>query len=900
MRLEFEAKPMTLERVFPVKSCSMLRWALIVFALTQTLLVSACNRPYRNLPSDLKVIVDQNPLSRKIGMLHPLQRLEELQEAREVAALKDDIYAIFREGNSTPVKWRPAGQKEWKPVDGGQHFKVLATDEDSQVIYAAGDDGVFRLYRGETSWQPVGDRIDQLKNVQELAVSPISKAVFAKTRDARTEGRIFYLKEGENKWQSFDGELANIQPPILNARISNIRTIKLARGAVYAVAEYLDVNERSDSAVPEETLVQWDEKGGWKPYTANLPDLVGDPTVFIKDISMTGDGEIVLVTSYGATRNWRTDGQPWTTLSLDVSELLVDPNNNDVLYSVGVERLYWTPDRGKTWQLVGEQSQRYWVRSITYHRGWQVPLVATVSGVYFVTLPQRDPLEEASRSVRDFYKSEYKKSWLWIVHVLAVYFVGMIGLLLSAWRGGSTIFSRTSLISIAAKPLLLTPGLGRWALFIGYKRRLLKLSVVKDASKNYFGLPAEDSTGSLVLPDLTGELLHGTIAENLGPQRPVIITGKGGAGKSTLLARWAFLALKGQLPAPLKGFRPLLITAGYFNENLIQAIADTLRERDGVATDERMIKAQLESGKFLILFDGITELETDKQQSLEDILRTARNADFQGCRFLITTRRTDEVPSEVTAFHLKPLTSDVISVLLPRYKLGRERESQVRRQLQSFGEKPIEPLLFTMALEVNEVSYTRAKLYERYLRRLLRVDTNETLWSGWRTGLEAFAYWFLVSTGKRGVGLPHKALLDRIAGKGSEREPTENLVQELQRFFRLPVKDELDLIQQLEASGLLQRGRRWLFAHDTFEEYFAASYLVSYFAEREQWPFLDHWVGFEREHEFLDILDFVREMVDEPTRQQILELHIPSLWKDRLKPEIGYEADSNPVVSDTD
>jgi len=494
-------------------------------------------------------------------------------------------------------------------------------------------------------------------------------------------------------------------------------------------------------------------------------------------------------------------------------------------------------------------------------------------------------------TTQQWFEENNKKPWFWPITVLGgflgTYTVGVSALLLWAWRGGSTIFSRTWLHTIAAKPLLITPGLGRWALFIGYGQRVLKLRAVEKASTDYFGLPATQPGGSVILPDARGDSLHERIAQALGPQQPVMLLGKGGAGKSTLLARWVYLALTGQLPATLKGFRPVLVPASYYEGSLVKAIAGALRERDGVAVDESVMQAQLQSGKYLILFDGVSEVEADKQGAINEILRTARNADFQNCRFLISTRPLEGIPAEISTFHLQPLTVNVVLDLLPRYGLGRERESQLRQQLQSFGDKPIEPLLFTMALEQSgsgQLSATRTQLYERYFRRLLHAESDEMLWSGWRTALEMLAQWFLLDTGRRGAGLPHEPLVDLVAGKRGDGAAAGNLLERLRRFYRLPAKDELDLLQHLQASGLLQGGRRWRFAHDTFEEYFAASCLVSRLDKDDQLPRLDKWIGIhEQEVEFCEVLDFVKEMTDAVTRRRIVRIGVPSLWQERLE-----------------
>jgi hypothetical protein len=46
---------------------------------------------------------------------------------------------------------------------------------------------------------------------------------------------------------------------------------------------------------------------------------------------------------------------------------------------------------------------------------------------------------------------------------------------------------------------------------------------------------------------------------------------------------------------------------------------------------------------------------------------------------------------------------------------------------------------------------------------------------------------------------------------------------------------------------------------------------------------LEKWIGRqEQEQEFIEVVDFVGEMLDESTRQRIRELDLPSLWKARL------------------
>jgi hypothetical protein len=132
-------------------------------------------------------------------------------------------------------------------------------------------------------------------------------------------------------------------------------------------------------------------------------------------------------------------------------------------------------------------------------------------------------------------------------------------------------------------------------------------------------------------------------------------------------------------------------------------------------------------------------------------------------------------------------------------------------------------------------------------------------------------------------------LLDEKKGDGGGQS-AESLSNLLNRLYHLPVKDELHLLNQLLAAGLLHRGRRWRFAHETFEEFFAASCIVSYFDLYEKLPSLDKWMeSKEQKQAFSDVLEFVREMMDEPSKQQLMKMDLPPSWKTRLTENAGNE-----------
>jgi len=675
--------------------------------------------------------------------------------------------------------------------------------------------------------------------------------------------------------------------------------IELGPDGVYVARQYtLDDNDK-DSYLK---VFKWNWETGWQDYSKGLD---GNFTPSGFGVSAASNG--MWVSNMIDWAYWRNKEGVWTRLpqslvSKWINNILIDPNSPNVAYLGTNNGIYWTFGNNN-WKLslIGGESEgsaniseQLKVNLITYHPGWKVPLIATDKGVYFAVVSQQQNwLLAFWGTAKRVYQDNYTSPLFWFINLISVYLLGIVALLISAWKGGSTIFARTALISFAAKPLLIAPGLGRWILFIGYRHRLTGIHTINENAKSYFGLPAKDSKNSIILPDSTGSILHERISDELRPQKPTLIIGKGGAGKSTLLTQWAFLALRGKISDSLKGFRPVIVPASYYGGSLIKAITDTLRERDGVAVDEKIVHAQLQSGKFLILFDGVSEVVNNPNQSLKEILRTASNADYKKCRFLIATRPLAGIAPDMYTIYLQPLTSDVISVLLPRYHLGPERENRIRRQLQSFGDKPIEPLLFSMAMAqstTEQMSASRSQLYERYFRRLLRLESesDDISWEGWRTALETIAHWFLLDTGRRGVGLPYRHLVKLITGRSGDKQAGENLVEALRRDFHLSASDEVGLLQKLKAAGLLQSGRRWCFAHDTYEEYFAASALVSHLELKGNWPYLKKWLSsFEQEQGFCEVIEFINEMIEDEARQQLMKLKLPATWRDLLQRKGG-------------
>jgi hypothetical protein len=270
-------------------------------------------------------------------------------------------------------------------------------------------------------------------------------------------------------------------------------------------------------------------------------------------------------------------------------------------------------------------------------------------------------------------------------------------------------------------------------------------------------------------------------------------------------------------------------------------------------------------------------------QQIKELLKACRHSDFKNCRFILSSRPEALPALDIPTFHLQPLTAATVSVMLSQFKLAAGRIERITRQLEAFGNRPIEPLLLAMAIETSgrdETSTNRTQLYEAYFRRLLRVDRKEALmlWWGWRDVLERLAESWLWKSGVRGKGRSHARVIDELT-TSPEPSRSETLLQRLHRLYGFPEMQPIELLEALQASGILEGGRSWRFAHDTFEEYFAASSLLAGSRERT----IDisvEWGMEDRPRDLVEVQSFMLEMADPESLDDLNRSDLPQWLKD--------------------
>jgi formylglycine-generating enzyme required for sulfatase activity/GTPase SAR1 family protein len=475
-----------------------------------------------------------------------------------------------------------------------------------------------------------------------------------------------------------------------------------------------------------------------------------------------------------------------------------------------------------------------------------------------------------------------------LLPLLGVYVVGILALLLYAWKRGSVV-SRGPLLSLASKPLLYLPRVGNWFMFLGYSSRFLKDKAIQQAGKIYFDLPAKDPRGQAIDPTTQADSVIAAIAKELQTSQSVLVVGKGGAGKTTLLRRIAQMSLTNSLPGSLDGYVPVLVTVADSKDSPLKAILDSL-ERRGVLVNEEVVQSQLEAGKFLVLFDQSDVNSEERRKQFRDIVDFANRNQIGNSRFIISCRHPKAIPQDVPIFELQPLTATYISRLVNRRRFDKKRETAVRAQLEYFKDQSLQPQLFSIIEQADGSSTpTLPAVYERYFRSLLPEGTDADSMNGWHDAAGILARCLLLDTGKRNLGLPHEQLMTCLEQKQTYNGITENSIERLKRLHGLKFDSGLQLLNAFAAMGILQRNERWRFADEKLEQYFAASYLVDYLKQRDAWPELGQWTkSTENQQSFLDVLGLAKELLGQPPPPASVLAAVPSLWKRYLNSQPSY------------
>jgi HEAT repeat protein/energy-coupling factor transporter ATP-binding protein EcfA2 len=376
-----------------------------------------------------------------------------------------------------------------------------------------------------------------------------------------------------------------------------------------------------------------------------------------------------------------------------------------------------------------------------------------------------------------------------------------------------------------------------------------------------------------------GEIIE--LAQAVQRHERLVILGDPGSGKTTLLR---YLALKhaqglesgsldklGMIIGDLGPARfPILIRIADYAENDVwkeQALSDFLarhcaRHECPRAGLDDLLRQELAGGNCLVLLDGLDEIvhADDRRGIVGRIEDFVRRYDDRPNRFVITSRiagyRSAPLGAPFACYTVQEMDQAQIRRFLERWCTAVEAAQTPELSAQARWATAHREIQGIMQAVENAPGVRRLAANPLMLRILALIHRTGAQLPQKRVELYKLAADTLARTWRTAQGVPESALVDeryltrllshvaywlhrhKPSGIATQREIYDVLGQEWARIHRLPWEEDDPHIQKevgeflravREHTGLFveRAPRRYGFMHLTFEEYYAARYLVA-------------------------------------------------------------------------
>lgn len=325
----------------------------------------------------------------------------------------------------------------------------------------------------------------------------------------------------------------------------------------------------------------------------------------------------------------------------------------------------------------------------------------------------------------------------------------------------------------------------------------------------------------------TMDMSSPNIIDLINLDKPIIITGTGGSGKSTFLKYLLLNSIQTTKHIPI--FVELR-DVEQDQSSLLNYITTSLQVKS-VNLEESFLQQAFKSGKFIFFLDGFDELSHTYAGIIGDEIDQLTQ-DYPNCTFIVTSRPGQEFISWSTflELHTKPLTKEKAVSLVNRLnfdldvkgKFIQELELELYDSHRSFFENPL--LLSIMLITYRDSASIPSELHNFYGLAFealyYRHDASKSFKRPTLTELP-------VNKGKD--ILSAFSLITYIKSKTSFNKA------ELNEFLQTAMKlsdcecNLNDLITDLMRAFcmLLQDGTVYEYTHRSFQEYFAACYLIA-------------------------------------------------------------------------
>lgn len=592
--------------------------------------------------------------------------------------------------------------------------------------------------------------------------------------------------------------------------------------------------------------------------------------------------EIIIGTDEGKLIKLRPDGDSLVSDTLNVGSpkqirsLWAASRYPRAIIATTDDGLYWSDDGGVTLSALTTESGPRLARTTLFEPRGGVLLASGPQGTFRLEehISRAGRIRQLRGTMWEMAKGLGLKVWLGVCSAVGGLWVLIVALLRhgryredSPWAKIPNAFFR------------LFPGPARWVLFRNFEHATAK--VYRTTAEKYYPLPAMDPDENEI-PVVDGDALVGALAKHAGSQEPVWLIGAGGAGKSTVLRQTARIVANGQaVPPGWSGYRPIVVVPEDFrNDDVVGAIAGAV-SRLGVQVPNGVMRTLLSKGGFLILFDGITEIETDVvPDPARTIVNFVTEHDFADCRFVLSSRSTPRAGAagvvRIESLSQEYARRHALSVLVPE-----DQRSSVAAELARLRMEPLSPLLLHMIIEnaAGGARHLVTELCEEYVLRLFKLRQGDTPWEAWAHMLMTLAAVSLLERGRCERGLTHNEAISAINGILVDGERLIDVFAE--HYGITKVGNANEALEELKGANLLDKSASgWQFRNRRLEEYFAARHLVGVVTHSGTWPSLQPWLtSDEKREEFVDVLILAAELDRERVLKRSQPDDLPHAWR---------------------
>lgn len=362
----------------------------------------------------------------------------------------------------------------------------------------------------------------------------------------------------------------------------------------------------------------------------------------------------------------------------------------------------------------------------------------------------------------------------------------------------------------------------------------------------------------------------------------IIITGTGGIGKSMLMRHFFLNSIKNT------HYIPVLVELRGLNEYQLESISiekyiyNTLSVL-GFKLEEEYFKYSLETGCYIVLFDGYDEVKNSISQKVTQEIIDFSNR-YSDNHIILSSRPLEEFIgwSNFKEFSSMPLNKEQALSLIRKLDYDDELKEKFYKQLdeelfdkyESFASNPLLLTIMLMTFEGRvSIPDSKTDFYEQAFSTLFhRHDAmkkgkfkREIISGlGYEDFKKVFSYFCFRSFFKNQYEFTEKSAVDNIA-KAKEK------VYGCANFKNTDFLDDMTKAVCM----LVHEGLNYRFSHRSFQEYFAAVYTTQ-LSDDEQKQFITSWlksVSIRLTTDFLNILcelqpeRFMKNILYDPVRE---------------------------------